>query len=236
MKPLSSIRNPCPWIICAVSLLAAAPLVADTPQTVLSYTFSDTTGAPASTAAGVSASDLVRDDSTFTVYDNTSGNPAPDANSNGWTTAAAPDPALYYTFTITPAAGGTSWNAITLDLANFDAEAIDDGPTQFAVRSSLDGFTANLLTGTVGAGFATETAALSVTSTTPVEYRIYGFGAGTADGLLQIDNVSLTFDSAVPEPSAGSAVFLVSFLALIACVRRRGRSALPLAVSLLHPL
>ena len=199
----------------ALALALHAPTArAQQTRTVVSYTFAGISGMPTATASGVTGSEFVRDASAITFYDNTAGNPAPDANSNGWTTGAALNPALYYTFTVTPAAGGTSWNGIMLDLANFDAASINDGPTRFAVRSSLDGFAANLLAGTVSVGFTTDTAALNVTSSVPVEYRIYGYGAGTTGGLLQIDNVALTF--AVPEPSAvatlGCAALLGGFL------------------------
>ena len=110
-------------------LLTIPPVVADAQQTILTYAFADTSGAPTSAAAGGSSSEFVHDSSADTSYDNTVGNPAPDANSNGWTTASAVDLGLYHIFTITPAAGGTSWNGLTLDVANFDAEAIENGPT-----------------------------------------------------------------------------------------------------------
>lgn len=197
---------------------APATAGAQQPQTVVSYTFAGVSGTPTTTASGVTGSELVRDASADTFYDNTAGNPAPDANSSGWTTGTALDLALYYTFTITPAAVGTSWNGITLDLANFDAAGINDGPTRFAVRSSLDGFTTDLLAGTVSVGFTTDTAALNVTSNAPVEYRIYGFGAGTTEGLLQIDNVALT--SAVPEPSTFAAFGFAALLGGCVFVRR----------------
>ncbi len=133
---------------------------------------------------------------------------------------------MYYTFTVTPAAGGTSWNGLTLDLANFDAAGINDGPTRFAVRSSLDNFTANLLTGTVGAAFTTDTTALDVTATTPVEYRLYGFAAGTTGGLLQVDNVALTLAAPVPEPSTVPAlIFLGAAFLGIKTLHRVARSA-----------
>ncbi len=200
---------------------APAPAAAQTTQTLLGYTFDDTTGTPTTTASGVMGSAFTRDPADDTFYDNTAGNPAPDANSGGWTTDTALDPTLYYTFTITPAAGGTSWNTLTLDVANFDAADIDDGPTQFAVRSSLDSFTTDLLGGAIGNSFSTESATLDVTSSVPVEYRIYGFGAGTTDGLFQIDNVALTLVTPAPEPSTTAAVGLALLLGGLVFVRRR---------------
>ncbi len=207
------------WLLLAFILPTAAR--AQTVQTVAGYSFSGVTGAPTSTAPGVSGSSFIRDPSDNTFYDNTAGNPAPDTNSSGWTTAATLDLTRYYTFTVTPASGGSRWNGLTLDAANFDAAGINDGPTLFAVRSSLDGFTSNLLTGTVGAAFATTTTALNVMATSPVEYRIYGFGAGTTQGLLQLDNVALTFAAAVPEPSTWAALGCGLFATAVALARRR---------------
>lgn len=205
------------------TLLLVSPSVADAQTaTVLRYNFDGAVGAPAAAAPGVTGSEFIRDGSAATFYDNTAGNPAPDANSNGWTVGAAANLALYYTFTITPAPGGTSWNGLTFDLANFDAAAINDGPTRFAVRSSLDGFTADLLTGAVGAAFATSAVSLNVTATSPVEYRIYGFAAGTTGGLLQVDNVALT--SAVPEPSAAAVVILSAAALMTVSILRRTAS------------
>ena len=63
--------------------------------------------------------------------------------------------------------------------------------------------------------------ALNVTSDVPVEYRIYGFGAGTTGGLLQIDNVALTFASPVPEPSAVATLGFATLLGGFFFARRR---------------
>ena len=68
-----------------------------------------------------------------------------------------------------------------------------------------------------------------MTATTPVEYRIYGFGAGTSQGLLQVDNIALTFDAVVPEPSV-TATLLISVLLLGTGARCKIRSASSLSV------
>ena len=202
----------------ASALLLVSSVAANAQQTVVDYTFDDGTGAPASTAANVSASDFARNNADDDFYDYTSGNPPPDANSGDWTTAGTLDPDLYYTFTVTPGTGGASWNSLAFDLADFDAAGIDDGPTAFAVRSSVDGFTADLLSGDVGVTFTTDTVPLDVTATAPVEYRIYGYAAGSTEGLLQVDNVVLA--NAVPEPAAATAL-LAAAAFLGGCLLRR---------------
>lgn len=219
MKKLFLVRHSLRLAVVLIAACLVAPGASDAQQTIVSYTFAGTVSTPTSTAAGVSASEFVRDPADNTFYDNTAGNPAPDANSGAWTTAAMLDPALYYTFTVTSGAGGARWNALTFDLANFDAAGINDGPTAFAVRSNVDGFTSTLLSGTVGVAFARDTVSLNVTATTPVEYRIYGFAAGSTGGLLQIDNVALTF-TAVPEPAAAATVLAAGALLGLWCLRR----------------
>ncbi len=201
-------------------LALVAPLAANAQQTtVVRYTFDSLDGTAATVAPGASASSFVRDQADTTIYDNTAGNPAPDANSNNWSTGSMLDPTLFYTFTITPGTGGTSWNALSFDAARFDTQGIDDGPANFAVRSSLDDFTATLASGTVSTAFSTVLVPLNVTTANPVEYRIYGYNAGTAQGLFQIDNVALT--DAVPEPGALAAASLAVGAAGLALWRRR---------------
>lgn len=204
-----------------------APLVARAQQstTVVRYTFSSLDGTAATVAPGASASLFTRDPADTTVYDNTAGSPAPDANSNGWSTGTLLDPSLFYTFTLTPGAGGASWNALSFDAARFDVQGIDDGPASFAVRSSLDGFTATLASGAISTAFLTVSVPLNVTTTNPVEYRVYGYNAGAAQGLFQIDNVALTY--AVPEPGSLAAAFLAAGAAGLALRHCRRRSSNP---------
>ena len=216
---LSACRAP----LLGLFALAAPPAVhAQQSTTVVLYTFSSLNGTPAAVAPGSSASLFTRDPADTTVYDNTAGNPAPDVNSNDWSTGSMLDPTLFYTFTITPGTGGASWNALSFDAARFDAQGIDDGPASFAVRSSLDGFAATLASDTVGTAFSTVSVPLNVTTTNPVEYRIYGYNAGSAQGLFQIDNVALT--DAVPEPGALATAFFAAGAAGLALWRRHRRS------------
>lgn len=210
---------------CLLLLLASAFPIAARAQgtTIVRYTFDSLTGAPATTAPGVNAGAFVRDAADATFYDGTAGNPAPDANSAGWSTEAMLDTTLFYTFTVTPGAGGASWNALSFDAGRFDIQGFNDGPASFAVRSSLDNFSATLASGSIGTTFAGVTVPLSVTTDSPVEYRIYGYNAGSTQGLFQIDNVALT--SAVPEPGTLAAAFLAAGVAGLAWRRRRSLTA-----------
>ena len=108
---------------------------------------------------------------------------------NGWTTATL-DIAHYYSFTVTPKAGET------MTLTNF---ALKDqrsgtGPVTFAVRSSRDGFAADLQSFASHAALGRSEIILGATFagvTTPVEFRMYAFN-GAAAGTWRIDDVQLT--------------------------------------------
>src|SRR5207249_7963414 len=112
-------------------------------------------------------------------------------NARSWTNVSG----SYYSFTVTPNPGAP----IALTELDFDASRTATGPTNLALRSSLDGFAADLaafslptansldhFTATLGAAFQN--------LTDPVEFRIYGFDAADANGALEIDNVELFGD------------------------------------------
>lgn len=109
-----------------------------------------------------------------------------------WNTAAL-DPTAYYSFTITP----SSTTALTLLNLALDDQKSGTGPTTAVIRSSLDGFTADLVTFTTHTAIATGHTTLPLGAafanlTAPVELRIFGFGATAAGGTWRIDNVALT--------------------------------------------
>src|SRR5205823_439558 len=72
----------------------------------------------------------------------------------------------------------------------------DFGPTNWVLRSSVDSFSTDLaaFTATNSSVFYTVLAPLGAgfsSLTTPVEFRIYGFSAGSINGTFRIDNVEL---------------------------------------------
>src|SRR5439155_18782519 len=112
-------------------------------------------------------------------------------NSRSWTTASGP----YYSFTITPNPGAP----IALTELDFDGLRTATGPTNLALRSSLDGFAADLATFSLATpdSLAHFTAALGgpfQNLTNAVEFRIYASNAADANGALAIDNVELFGD------------------------------------------
>src|SRR5262249_26012626 len=113
-------------------------------------------------------------------------------SSSAWTLTAAVDPTDYYTITVTPAAGFT----VSLLGIALDEKRSATGIQNWVVRSSLDGFTANLSAFTIpltdtnfhnnqvpplGAAFRGLSA--------PVEFRIYGFLATANAGTWRLDNI-----------------------------------------------
>jgi hypothetical protein len=112
---------------------------------------------------------------------------------SGWPTAATLDTAHYYSFTVTPAAG----KAMTLTRLALKDQASGTGPVTYALRSSRDSFAADLQTFATHAAIATSLSELVLDAafanvTVAVEFRIYGFGAGTSAGTWRIDDVQLS--------------------------------------------
>ena len=200
------------WLLGGAATSARAELL-------LGYDFSNFDVAPTYQATGITGSDFARD-SNFngTTFDTatvngTVGSPAPAASSPEWTSTAF-DPNLYYTFTLTSSA------PVRLLGLSFDLQSpTAGGPTNFAVRSSADGFAANLAAGTLTASFARQTVALNALAAAgqPFEFRIYGFGASDSGAVLNLDNVNV-----VPEP--GTAVTLLVASGLFVGYWRRYRS------------
>lgn len=94
----------------------------------------------------------------------------------------------YFEFKLTPSAG-YQINFIAL---NYTSQASGTGPTQFAVRSSIDGYDSNLGSASVtgatidlsGPGFQ------NVTST--IIFRVYAWGASAAGGTFSINDFDFT--------------------------------------------
>ena len=109
---------------------------------------------------------------------------------SSWNTAAI-DMTAYFEFTLTPNAG------CEIDFTSFVyvGQASGTGPTSFAFRSSIDGYTAN-----IGAPTATGTTidlsgATYQNITTSVTFRLYGWAASGGGGTFSVN--SFTFNGTV---------------------------------------
>src|SRR5436309_15102203 len=100
-------------------------------------------------------------------------------NARSWTNVSG----SYYSFTVTPSPGAP----IALTELDFDGLRTATRPTNLALRSSLDGFAADLATFSLPTpdSFAHFTAALGgpfQNLTNAVEFRIYASNAADANG------------------------------------------------------
>jgi hypothetical protein len=144
---------------------------------------------------------------------------------NNWPTASAPVATQdYFTFTVTPKPGfGITLSGMTADVA-----IANQGPASFVVRTSLDNFATNVASpftpqvntptqDSINASPCVSGLGLqSQPITTPIEFRLYGYGAAATNKQLWLDSsstlgtvgLSLTGTvSPVPEPSGLGLVF-----------------------------
>lgn len=124
------------------------------------------------------------------------------------TGALDPTTSSYISFTVTPTGGNT---AVSLSNLSFGSRSTSTGPIAIALRSSTDGFAADITTTAVSASSAwtlqnptLPTNSFTATSGQPIEFRFYGYGGGgNANNNTinwKIDDVTLTI-TPVPEPA-----------------------------------
>jgi cysteine-rich repeat protein len=113
-------------------------------------------------------------------------------SASAWTTSTAIDTTDFYRFTVTPAAG-KAMNLLALQL---DERRSATGIRSWSIRSSLDAFASDLAVFMVPDDTLTRTERATLPAqfrnlTTPVEFRIFGFGSEAATGTWRLDNVEL---------------------------------------------
>lgn len=149
----------------------------------------------------------------------------------------------YFEVTLTPSVGYT----LDVDTIAFTIQRSSTGIRSYAVRSSLDGFAANLAASispanvNLGVGPGNEFRYLSDSLSsaqngslvtlgapfdllsTPVTYRFYGWNAEAVTGTFSIDNVAFS-GTITPVPEPGPLALLGGFglLGLVMSTRRRG--------------
>jgi len=114
-------------------------------------------------------------------------------NARGWNTPSINSMA-YFEFTLTP---NSNYGINFLNFV-YTGEISGTGPTSFAFRSSVDGFTGNISTPlSTGATIILNGAAYQ-NITTAITFRLYGWGASGAMGTFSVN--SFTFNGMAPLP------------------------------------
>ena len=113
-------------------------------------------------------------------------------NASSWNTTAI-DSEAYFKFSLTPNTG------YKINFTNFvyTGQASGTGPTAFSIKSSADGFVANIATPTEGGMTVSLSAAAYQNITSDIEFRIYGWGTTNAGGTYSIND--FTFNGSVVE-------------------------------------
>jgi len=108
-------------------------------------------------------------------------------NATAWSNSAL-DPDDYYTFSLTPNAN----YKINLSSFEFTLQRSSTGPTNYALRSSLDNFASDITTGAFPMTAALQTVNLSGSGfqniTTAITFRIYGYTAGSNVGTASVND------------------------------------------------
>lgn len=104
-------------------------------------------------------------------------------NANSWNTGAI-DLTAYFEFVLTPAPG------YQIDFVSFvyTGQASGTGPTSFAFRSSVDGYTSNIGTPSAAGTTISLTAAAYQGITSAITFRVYGWGASASTGTFSIND------------------------------------------------
>jgi len=196
------------------------------PGQIVVYSFGPA-GSPSAGATSV-ASNL-----TASVFAGNLGTPGPGGTSPLYTagsgggyfaaaswTGVAPG-SNYFEFTLTPNAG----NVFSATSMTFGYRATSMGPTNFAVRSSVDTYTSNLASGSItGDSTWRSTGTLTITMSgmnTATTFRIFGSGASSNLGRFRVDDITVSGSvAAIPEPSTYAVILGIMVLTSVIIHRR----------------
>ena len=111
-------------------------------------------------------------------------------NANTWNSATF-SATKYFEWTLTPNAG----YRIDFSSLVYTGQASGTGPTAFVLRSSVDGYTANIGTATAAGTTISLTAAAYQNRTAATTFRLYAYGASGAGGTYSVND--FTFNGSV---------------------------------------
>ena len=222
MKP---IRIP---LIAALTLCAAfAGSNSSRAATIALYSFTGNSLSVTTKDPGVTASDLTTVGFQNEGYNNSttgsaSGTPSRQANFMNDNFNVNSD---YWSFTIDPGSN-------TIDITSFDfyySRENTNSADQWILRSSLDGYAANIQTGGVPGTLAGVSNAMTFDTTTlnltdideAITFRFYTYSAAASSRFLRVDDIRVQGTVTIPEPSSA----LLLGLGGLGLVLRRRRSA-----------
>ncbi len=108
-------------------------------------------------------------------------------NASGWNTSSL-DTTAYFNWKMTPDSG----YAIDLSALTYTGQTALEGPTNFAFRSGTDNFVGNIGTPTATGTTLTTTGAAFQNIQSEIEFRLYGWGATSADGTFSINDFTFS--------------------------------------------
>jgi hypothetical protein len=114
-------------------------------------------------------------------------------NANSWNTMGI-DLDAYFYFTLTPNAG----QKINFSSFEYTGQASGTGPTSFAFRSSLDGFTDDLGTPTASGATIDLSGAEFQNITSEITFRLYGWDASLAAGTFSVNDFDFFGTTSLP--------------------------------------
>jgi hypothetical protein len=151
--------------------------------TLVAWSFNGTTAGSVQTAAHLTASNVTGG----SVIGSTAFNGSEWYGQDGWPAAAAVDANAYMQFTVTAISGySLILNTVNMTIRrSTTGTAAGSGPQSWSIRSSLDNYATDLLTGTLTLNYAT--VAVSLPSSyqqllSTVTFRLYGYNQVTTSG------------------------------------------------------
>lgn len=162
------------------------PITGTNPNTANPYTAGQTV-VPNITVSGIGRGSGITGANTNNRY-----------NATGWNVGALSN-TRYFEFTLTPSAG----YAIKFTGFEYEGQKSGSGPENFAFRSSLDNFAANIGTATAAGTTISLAAATYQNITQPITFRIYAWGATSGGGTFSINDFAFngTVVSACVQPT-----------------------------------
>jgi endonuclease/exonuclease/phosphatase family metal-dependent hydrolase len=208
IQPYSTMNQLLQRTLVACLWLLAGSSYAQT--TLAQWNFDTSTPVPTAIASNVSATNTTIG-SAVTGPTYPAGNPSSGKafSGSGWN-VTSPDANKYVEFGVSPASSFT----VSVNRLSFDEQRSGTGPTTWVLRSSLDNFTADINTTptsttspTSNGSFTSRVVSLSANSifqhvSTPLTFRIYGYGASGAAGTWRFDNITVNGSVGPLDPTA----------------------------------